>query len=221
MSKNLVIMFVKEPRAGFVKTRLANVLGDERTVELYQYFIEDLIQTLSSLDYDFKLCVSGSLEAVNKRFGDYGTFLQVEGDLGAKMKSAFESQFKKGYEKIILIGSDTPHISKEIFDLTMGKLSTNEIVIGPSLDGGYYLIAFNHTTFNKEVFNKISWSTSAVLEQTLQKLHTKEVYLTMNLNDIDTYDDLKHFFNEYSQNDFKNSKTVSFLKEKLSWKSMM
>ena len=214
-------MFVKEPRAGFVKTRLASVLGDERTVALYHSFIEDLIQTLSSLDYDLKLCISGSLEVVNKSFGDYDNFLQVEGDLGTRMKSAFEVQFEEGYEKVILIGSDTPHISKEIFDLTMTKLSTNEIVIGPSLDGGYYLIAFNHTTFNKEVFEEISWSTSSVLEQTLQKLHTKEVYLTMNLNDIDTFEDLKQFFNEYSQNDFKNSKTVSFLKENLSWKNMM
>ncbi len=213
MNKNLVIMFVKEPKLGFVKTRLSKSCGEEFTLDLYKCFVHDLITTLKVGEYDFKLCVYPNLDLVNKEFGDYHNFLQVDGDLGLKMKKAFFDQFAHGYEKIVLIGSDTPHISKEIFAESFFQLNSNDIVLGPSLDGGYYLIAFNKNTFHDEVFKNISWSTSSVLSQTLEKLNDKKIYLHKILNDIDILDDLKEFYNEYKNSDFKNSNTISFLNQ--------
>ena len=220
MSKTLVIMFVKEPKLGFVKTRLSKTCGKEFTLDLYKLFVKDLINTLSNQDYDFKLCAYPNLELINQIFGNFDNFLQVNGNLGLKMQTAFEQQFEKVYDKIVLIGSDTPHISDEIIKKSFNQLEHHDIVLGPSLDGGYYLIAFNKKTFYAEVFKNISWSTSVVLEQTLQKLHTKNIHFLKALNDIDDIDDLKDFYKEFHQSDFKGSNTIKFLKEKQTWKSM-
>ena len=210
-------MFVKEPKIGFVKTRLAKKLGNEFTLELYQAFVKDLIATLSNKEFDFKLCVYPHVDLINKTFGNFDNFLQVEGDLGVKMHKAFEEQFDEGYEKIVLIGSDTPHISTQIIQESFSQLNFYDIVLGPSLDGGYYLIAFNKHTFHPEVFNEISWSTQIVLELTLQKLNNKNVYLHKILNDIDILDDLKAFYDEFKNSYLKNSQTIKFLNQNKNW----
>jgi len=222
VSKNLVIMFVKEPKLGFVKTRLAKSTGDEFALVLYQFFVHDLLYTLQGGTNDFKLCGYPKLDIINEKFGKYDNFLQGEGDLGVKMQKAFEQMFDKGYEKIILIGSDTPHITNAAFNEAFEKLEQNDIILGPSADGGYYLIGFNKKTFVKDVFEDITWSSPQVLEQTLQKLHTKEVYFTQELNDIDTIEDLEDFYNQYSKSEFENSYTIQFLKESITqWKNSM
>jgi len=220
MNKNLVIMFVKEPKLGFVKTRLSKDCGEKFTLDLYKCFVHDLINTLKLSEFDFKLCAYPKLDLINKEFGDFNNFLQSNGDLGLKMKNAFQSQFKNGYEKIVLIGSDTPHISRETIDKSFLKLNTNDVILGPSLDGGYYLIAFSKQKFYDEVFKNISWSTESVLEETLQKLHGKQVYLLHSLNDIDVLNDLNNFFEEYSKNHFKTSETIKFLEKRKSWRSL-
>jgi len=213
MNKNLVLIFVKEPILGFVKTRLAKSCGEKFTLALYILFIEDLIYTMQSGKSDFKLCAYPDLTLINKTFGNFDNFLQVDGDLGLKMQSAFEQKFEDGYEKILLMGSDTPHITNEIINESFDKLASHDVVLGPSADGGYYLIAFNKNTFHGDVFKDIQWSTPKVLEQTLQTLNTKSVYLLQELNDIDNLDDLKDFYENFQDGYFKNSETIQFLKE--------
>jgi len=206
-------MFVKEPVEGFVKTRLAKTLGDEKTLVLYKHFVNDLINTLKNSKFEFKLCVYPNNKLINEVFGDYNNFIQEDGDLGVKMQKAFQSQFTLGYEKIILIGSDTPHIPKHYFDETFAMLESKEIVIGPSLDGGYYLIAFNKKSFNTDLFKNITWSTDIVLKQTLEKTTTDKVHLLNILNDIDTQEDLEDFYTQYKDSYFSTSKTINFLKD--------
>ncbi len=206
-------MFVKEPKVGYVKTRLAKDTGDIFATDLYKLFVKDLINSLQNYGGDFKLCACPKLDIVNKVFGNFNNFLQQDGDLGIKMKEAFEEQFDIGYEKIVLIGSDTPHITKDIVAKSLKKLDNHDIVIGPCSDGGYYLIAFNKTTFCKEVFENISWSTDKVLEQTIQKLQGKRAYLLDKLNDIDILDDLKEFYNKFKNSYFKDLYTIKFLKK--------
>jgi len=220
VSKNLVIMFVKEPKFGFVKTRLAENTSDEFALILYQFFIHDLLYTLQGGTSDFKLCGYPKLDIINEKFGKYDNFLQEDGDLGVKMQKAFEQMFGKGYEKIILIGSDTPHLTNSIFDEAFEKLGQHDTILGPSIDGGYYLIGFNKETFVKSVFEDITWSSPQVLEQTLHKLDTKKVYFTQELNDIDTIEDLEDFYTRYSKSYFTNSYTIQFLKEsEIQWKN--
>jgi rSAM/selenodomain-associated transferase 1 len=221
MDKNLVIVFVKEPKKGLVKTRLAKTIGDDITLDIYKLFVKDIINTLKDTNIDFKLCGYPTLNLINESFGDFDNFLQVDGDLGVKMCGAFKEQFTKGYKKIVLIGSDTPHIPKEFYSEAFDALESNDIVLGPSKDGGYYLIAFNRSTFYKGVFEDITWSTDKVLKQTLQKLNNKAVHLLKELNDIDDITDLNAFFEEYKENYFKDSFTMEFLKGDQSWKNMM
>jgi len=218
--KNLLIMFVKEPKLDFVKTRLAKSLGNHFTLDLYKAFVRDLIDTFKNQEFDFKLCAYPNLDLINDTFGDFNNFLQVEGDLGVKMCKAFEREFGLGYEKITLIGSDTPHITREMMDSSFKELDSHDIVLGPSLDGGYYLIAFNKSTFSKDVFQDISWSTDVVLEQTLKKMNNKKVYLHKILNDIDVLEDLKSFYAEFSNSSFENSSTIKLLNQKKYWQSL-
>jgi len=213
MNKNLIIMMLKEPKEGFVKTRLAKSLGEEKTLNLYKCFVKDLIKTLNSCPYDFILCTYGEEKLIQENFGLYNSFKQTKGDLGCKMHTAFEKMFLKNYENIVLIGSDTPHLRKESFSKTFEALEEKKLVLGPSEDGGYYLIAFNKTNYKKELFENISWSTDAVLEQTLQKVNKKDVCFLEVLNDIDIQEDLNAFYKLYKNSFFKNSATISYIKE--------
>ena len=213
-------MFVKEPKLGFVKTRLAKSCGHGFALNLYVRFIQDLIYTLQGGNSDFKLCVHPNLELVNKVFGNFDNFLQSSGNLGTKMQKAFEKKFESGYDKIVLIGSDTPHITNALLNDSFEQLNNHDIVLGPSLDGGYYLIGFSKKSFTPKVFENIAWSTSKVLEQTLQKLHKKNVYLHQKLNDIDILDDLKDFYEKFHKGYFENSQTIQFLEENSSWKNL-
>jgi len=221
VNKNLVILFVKEPKLGFVKTRLAKSCGDGFTLELYKKFVLDLVQTLQTCKFDFKLCAYPNLEKINQSFGNFGNFLQCDGDLGVKMQKAFEEQFANGYEKILLIGSDTPHISNKLLTCGFDALNNHNAIFGPSKDGGYYLVGFNTHSFDKVAFEDVPWSTSEVLEKTLQRLNTKKIYFLQELNDIDVFDDLKDFYLNFKDSDFKNSNTMQFLKEDNTWKNLM
>jgi len=221
VNKNLVILFTKEPKLGFVKTRLAKSCGGGFTLELYKKFVLDLVGTLQICKFDFKLCAYPNLEIINKIFGDFGNFLQCDGDLGVKMQTAFSRQFEKGYEKILLIGSDTPHLDCELLAKSFNALDNHEAVLGPSVDGGYYLIGFNKHTFCKDVFSDIPWSTDMVLKKTLHRLNTKRIYFLQELNDIDVFDDLSSFYDEHKDGYFQNSNTILFLKENSSWKNLM
>ena len=214
-------MFVKEPKLGFVKSRLAEHSSDEFALVLYKFFVHDLIYTLQGGTHDFKLCVCGDVEKINKTFGNFDNFVQTDGNLGTKMQNAFEKVFEKGYERVVLIGSDTPHLTNNILNQSFDELKKNDSVLGPSEDGGYYLIGFNKETFSKDVFENIEWSSPKVLEQTLQKLHAKNVYLNQELNDIDTMEDLKDFFEKFHKGYFENSYTIEFLKEsKAQWQNL-
>ena len=207
-------MFVKEPKLGNVKTRLANDTDETFALEVYLNCIKDLLQTLKALPYRLKLCVHGDDSVIKKEFGELDIFFQRGYDLGEKMRHAFEYEFLKGHDKILLIGSDTPHIPKESFIEGFEALNEKPCVIGPSLDGGYYLIGFNKNTFTPEIFEDITWSSEKVLEETLQKVNSNDVYLLQDLNDIDTLEDLKLFYNEYKNGYFEDSHSISFLKGK-------
>lgn len=213
MSKNLVIIFVRSPQLATVKTRLSATCGDDFTLELYILFIKDLINTLKNTSVDFALCGCGDLKDIVRLFGVDHTFAQVAGDLGTKMAHAFAEKFSDGYEKILLIGSDTPHISQAIFAQGFSELSNHDCVLGPSNDGGYYLIGFNQKSFSADVFAHIEWSTPSVLSQTLHRLSEKNIYLLEELNDIDDIEDLKDFYETYRDSDFSTSETIQFLKE--------
>lgn len=129
------------------------------------------------------------------------------------MANAFKQVFSEGMEKAVIIGSDIPDLPESFIINAFAALSTHDVVIGPSVDGGYYLIGFRHDTFMPSVFKRISWGTDTVFLQTTKRLKkSHKVYLLPLWSDIDQLDDVKRLFERSINTPFKNSRTISFIK---------
>lgn len=217
MTENCIIIFIKYPEHGKVKSRLAKDLGDNLALEIYQTFVYDLLSLLAKTNYDFKIAYypPEAGEKVKNWLGYNYNYLPQKGDdLGEKMKNTFIDIFNEGYKKALIIGSDSPDLNKEIFDEAFFSLKEVDAVIGSAFDGGYYLIGFNKNRFLPKIFDNILWSSSSVFQDTM-KIFEKYYYNTHNLKkwrDIDTFDDLKALV-EGKNTDFDNSKTIRFLKQ--------
>ena len=190
MNKNLIIVFVRNPELGKVKTRLAKTIGDKDALKIYTILLKHTESVLHKVSSD--KVVYYSKEIQNNDLWDnalYQKKLQKGADLGARMQNAFETAFKDTYEKVVIVGSDlfdlNPNHIKEAFT----ALENHEVVLGPSLDGGYYLLGMKK--MNPTVFKNKQWGTDSVLESTLKNLNQQNVKLLEALNDIDTFEDLK------------------------------
>ena len=116
-------------------------------------------------------------------------FQQQGSDLGEKMRSAFADRFKEGYDKVVIIGSDSPSLPGCYIDKAFA--TSKDLVLGPSADGGYYLIAMSRKVF--EVFGGVAWGTEKVLEETLKKVEDANISLELLpvWYDVDLPEDLK------------------------------
>jgi len=191
MSKKRLIIFVKNPIEGEVKTRLASSLGDEKALEVYQQLLK--ITAGVAEDVNAEKLVSYSKYVEESDDFDETIFdksVQKKGDLGEKMKHAFRAGFDEGFNRIVLIGSDCPEITQSLIDEAFIELSEADSVIGPSDDGGYYLIGLSR--FIPELFDDVEWSTSSVFSSTIKALDDLEAtyHVLKKLNDIDTESDL-------------------------------
>ncbi|MBI4369894.1 MAG: TIGR04282 family arsenosugar biosynthesis glycosyltransferase [Elusimicrobia bacterium] len=118
-------------------------------------------------------------------------FLQHGADLGSRLTKAFKHAFQSGAKKVIIIGSDTPHLDPKDISEAFNLLGSRDAVLGPAKDGGYYLIGLKSP--NPALFNGISWSTSQVLKQTLERINHQKLSLGLlpSYSDIDTPADLE------------------------------
>ena len=114
--------------------------------------------------------------------------LQKGADLGERMQHAFETAFDQGYEKVIIIGSDLFELKPTHITTAFEVLESHEVAIGPSLDGGYYLLGMKQ--LEPALFKNKKWGTDSVLKNTLKDLQQQKVKLLEALNDIDTFEDL-------------------------------
>ncbi|MCT4665883.1 MAG: TIGR04282 family arsenosugar biosynthesis glycosyltransferase [Flavobacteriales bacterium] len=191
MTKNLIIVFVKNLSKGKVKTRLAKTIGDENALKVYKALLEKTQTVVENLLIDSQVHFSEKIADENWDLSQ--KFVQVGDDLGARMQKAFQEAFQNGYEKIVLIGSDLPSISSDFIQEAFQVLEQKELVFGPAEDGGYYLIGMKN--MYKYPFENKAWSTPSLLDQTRKELaHKKISYgLLSTLNDIDTFEDLKQY----------------------------
>ena len=116
-------------------------------------------------------------------------------DLGERMKNGFMEAFAMNFKRVILIGSDIPGLPLEFIEEAFASLREKDAVVGPSLDGGYYLIGFKDKKFSPQVFKGIPWSTERVFEVTMKILEREglTVHALKPLRDIDEVDDLREF----------------------------
>lgn len=191
MSKNLIIVFTRNPELGKVKTRLAKTIGDTSALNIYKYLLEHTEKTIRHLEADKAIYYS-----VKIRNSDiwnpsiYQKHEQEGEDLGIRMYNAFKNGFKNNYEKIVIVGSDLFDLHPTHITSAFEALNTNDFVIGPAEDGGYYLLGMNSLV--DTVFKNKAWGTETVRQDTLNDLKNESVFLLHQLNDIDTYEDIKN-----------------------------
>ena len=191
MSKNLLLVFTRNPALGKVKTRLAKTVGDKTALEIYTFLLERTRDIAAKVTAD--KAVYYSVKIRENDIWDATIFqkhLQVGEDLGIRMLHAFKNGFETGYEKVLIIGSDLYDLTAETIENAFIALENNEVVIGPAEDGGYYLLGMN--SLEEKVFKNKDWGTETVRKNTLEDLKDKKVFLLGELNDVDVFEDIEH-----------------------------
>lgn len=191
MSKCLLI-FTRNPELGKVKTRLAKGVGDANALTIYKRLLEHTKETVQPID-----CVKRVGYSVKVRSEDlwddtiFEKFQQKGEDLGIRMKNAFKQAFDLGHMKVVIIGSDLYDLRQTHIEKAFETLETKDVVVGPALDGGYYLLGLSQLI--PSIFENKKWGTDSVLKDTLDDLQTYSVGMLETLNDIDYAEDLKSY----------------------------
>lgn len=189
-SKNLLLIFTRNPELGKGKRRLAATVGDQAALDIYRFLLDHTVKITTHLYAEKLVYYSEEIWETdiwsNSR---YGKKLQQGNDLGVRMANAFQEGFENGFQKIIIIGSDMFDLSQEDLEDAFIALEKNEVVVGPAEDGGYYLLGMKK--FMPRLFNNKAWGTETVLKDTLSDLEDEEKALLETRNDVDYYEDIK------------------------------
>jgi uncharacterized protein len=216
-----IIVFMKSPVEGSVKTRLARVVGSHVAAELYRCFVTDILAMTRRTGYLTHLFVDpgGALPAVQEWLGsDLFYYPQTGEDLGARMSSAFRTILSASH-RAVLIGSDCPDLPESVIDAALEHLTSYDAVIGPAQDGGYYLIGFTPGAFCETAFASIAWGTSTVFAATMDVLQSTglKVHVLPNWRDVDEYDDLVTLYDRQKQLGLGCLATIDFLRDRFHW----
>ncbi|MEH1808770.1 TIGR04282 family arsenosugar biosynthesis glycosyltransferase [Nostoc sp.] len=195
-SKQHLIIFTRYPEPGKTKTRLIPVLGDVGAANLQREMTEHTIFQVQELQKAIDISVEvrfagGDSQLMQDWLGlDLVYQSQGEGDLGLRMARSLFDAFQSGAKKVIIIGTDCPGVNAQILATAFEKLHDFDLVLGPAIDGGYYLIALRQPI--PELFVNIEWGTAQVFQTTVdiaQKLNLSYVNLSP-LADVDRPEDL-------------------------------
>jgi rSAM/selenodomain-associated transferase 1 len=195
VAPDILIVFVKDPRPGAVKTRLAAALGDEHAAQLYRALADEEIRRTAPARDEYErlfFFTPAESRAALERWLTGETLLPQQGsDLGARMSNAFEAAFRRGARRVAIIGTDVPWVSRELVREALLALDDHEVVVGPARDGGYYLLALDQP--HPALFEGIEWSTPSVLSATAERAAMLGLRLSVleGLSDIDTLEDVR------------------------------
>jgi uncharacterized protein len=194
-----VLIFVREPVRGRVKTRLAAEIGDTAALLVYRRLAERAVAAARGLGTGVEVRIlhspPGAGDAVRRWLGPGPRYLpQQEGDLGHRMRSAVDDAFAAGADRVAVIGSDLPGMSTDLLRRAFSLLDAAGAVLGPAADGGYYLIALDRPV--PAAFDEVPWSTDRVLSTTVDRLRSVgiEPVLLETLRDVDRAADLPEEF---------------------------
>ncbi len=190
MTKELLIIFTRNPELGKFNWVLAATIGDVAALEIYKYLLAHTASITEDLLVHKEVHYSDEIHH-NDIWNDsiFRKKSQKGYDLGERMKNAFKAGFKDGYDKIIIIGSDMYDLSPQDLEHAFTALSVNDYVLGPAEDGGYYLLGMKK--LNNSLFENKKWGTNTVLNDTLNNLLNENIELLPFRNDIDYYEDIK------------------------------
>ena len=192
--RRFLIIFVKNPVAGKVKTRLARTMGDEAALHIYRILLAAARETALGVDAKRLLCYSDDViadDAWDPTF--FRKEKQAEGDLGRRMAAAFGRAFALGAHKAVIMGSDCPDLSAHIVRRAYEALDCADVCMGPTFDGGYYLLGMKRP--HDALFDDVAWSTEKVAAETRRRIvgaGLSVAELPM-LGDIDEEDDWRRW----------------------------
>lgn len=197
MKKHL-IAYAKRPLPGYAKTRLGEEIGQEESAGVYARFLYQCLLELTHLDHagiSVELCVASDADLAFFRlaFPEFLISAQVGADLGQRFSHSFQAAFKRGAGAVVVIGTDIPDLDRLILNSAFDALEENEVVIGPSVDGGYYLMGTRAKDAN--LFEGIDWSSEVVLQQTEALIRRQQlsIHYLPTLVDIDTAADFQRW----------------------------
>jgi rSAM/selenodomain-associated transferase 1 len=187
-------VFAKYWEPGQVKTRLAHDTNHEFAARVYRQFIQATLETATGIAQRSVLAFTPTdqyAEFAQCLPAGWTMVAQVTGDLGQRMHAYFSDAHAHQIDKVVLIGSDSPHLPATLLEQAFDQLDSHQCVIGPARDGGYYLIGARNLV--PPVFEDVDWSTDNVLQQTLTKLQDAGISYALlpPWLDIDTIEDFR------------------------------
>jgi rSAM/selenodomain-associated transferase 1 len=190
--KTALIIFTRNPELGKCKTRLAKTVGDQSALNIYKYLLQHTANVSKDVEADRYVFYSDDIITDDIwSVAHFSKKLQKGKDLGERMHNAFDELLHSGYENVIIIGSDLLDLDAAIIENAILELDKHDVVLGPAEDGGYYLLGIKQ--LHPTIFKNKAWGTKTVRQDTILDLKNKDVSLLKPLNDIDTYDDMKHY----------------------------
>lgn len=203
MSDECLGLFAKYWQPGQVKTRLATVIGAERAAAAYFQFVSTLLERLDGCCEQKWLAFTPT-----ERASQFDAILpdgwqsepQAAGDLGLRMKAFFEHRLAAGCQRVVLLGSDSPHVPLEYIQQAFDQLQRHDVVLGPTEDGGYWLVGAAGGV--PDIFEAIPWSTPQVWSSSLAAIRTAGLSHAVlpTFYDIDEHDDLRRLVSDLRQN---------------------
>ncbi|MFH1312903.1 MAG: TIGR04282 family arsenosugar biosynthesis glycosyltransferase [Candidatus Eisenbacteria bacterium] len=196
--KQVLMIFAKHPDVGSVKTRLLTDLTPAEAADLYEAMTEDMV-SLHAADplHDTIICFTPAESRDNFKswLGEEIQFMPQEGDdLGARQLNAFRGALDLGYKRVIIIGTDCPCVTRADIEDAFRRLEACDVVLGPSKDGGYYLVGARRA--HSILFKNIEWGGPHVLHDTLKQAERAgiTVGLVSRRFDVDRFDDVEMLY---------------------------
>lgn len=195
MTREALLVFLKQPRPGAVKTRLIPALGERGAADLYRALAEEEVRRTAPRESEYRrlfFYTPAEAAAEMEAWFPGETWRPQRGsDLGERMAAAFEEAFAGGASRVAVIGSDVPWVSRDHVREALRSLDDQDLVLGPARDGGYYLLALDHP--RPALFQGIAWSTPSVFAATVERAGALGlgVRILEPLPDIDTLEDLR------------------------------
>ena len=216
VSKACVLLFVKYPAKGEVKVRLTSHIKQEVVAELYRNFVLDLLSTLTQSRIPFLVVYdpTHTLQRFEEWLGTNYEYIPQKGsNLGERLNHGFVEAFSREFQCVLALASDIPDLPVDVLLKACEALKTEDVIIGPSPDGGYYLIGFQRETFLSKTFEGITWSSDKVLNETLSqlKMGDRSVQFLPLWSDVDTYEDLQALIRRGTKTDFCSSNTMKYI----------
>ena len=210
-------LFAKYWQPGKVKTRLAASLGEEEAANAYQQFVVTLLRRFA--DYGNERWLAFDPPEHAQEFDSLAAEKwqiepQISGDLCERMQAFFQNRLAAGAQRVVLLGTDSPNVPQQYIQQAFEALNQSDVVLGPTEDGGYWLVGLSSSAF--EIFDEMPWSTPQLWEATLQKLdESQRVYTTVpTWYDVDNLSDLQRLIADL-QSDCYDEPALSDLLEHL------